>query len=93
MELEVHAILAFVKFGSVKVSALLLPAVLIVTRHGFRGRIVKDLLATFNGPFTAIASRVEFRGNPLRIVGVIICFHRFRCVCVCEAGIEPACEV
>ena len=48
MESEVPAILAFVKFGSVKVSAFLLSTVLSVASHGFCGWIIKDLLATFH---------------------------------------------
>jgi len=35
VELEVPAILAFIKFGSVEITAFLLPAVLSVTRNGF----------------------------------------------------------
>jgi hypothetical protein len=52
---EISAVLAFVKFGSVKVSAFPLPAVLSVTRHGFRGWIVKDLIATFHFALATIA--------------------------------------
>jgi hypothetical protein len=52
---KIPAILAFVKLGSVKVSAFPLPAALSVTRNGFRGRIVKDLLATFHLALAASA--------------------------------------
>jgi hypothetical protein len=86
---EISAVLAFVKFGSVKVSAFLLSAVLSVARNGFRGRIVKDLLATLQGPLAARAIRIKFCGNPFWIIGIVIGFHRGVCgVCVGEAGIS-----
>jgi len=52
---EVSAILAFVKFGSVKVSAFLLSAFLSGTRYRLGGWIVKDLIATFHFALTASA--------------------------------------
>jgi hypothetical protein len=52
---EISAILAFVKFGSVKVSAFLLPAILSITSNGFCGWVVKDLLATLHFALTTSA--------------------------------------
>jgi hypothetical protein len=67
VESEVPAILAFVKFGSVKITAFLLATVLSVARNGLGGWIIKDLASSLHGPFTACASRVKLGGDPLWI--------------------------
>jgi hypothetical protein len=89
---EISAVLAFVKFGSVKITALLFSAILSFTGYGFGGWVIKDLLATFHFALTTSAGRVEFCGNPFRIIGIIIGSHSVVCVwCVVEAGLNRLC--
>jgi len=52
---EISAVLAFVKFGSVKVSAFLFPAILTAAGNGFGGWVIKNLLATFHLALAASA--------------------------------------
>ena len=54
--LEVPALLAFIKLGSVKITAFSLPAVLSVACNGFCGGIIKDLIPSLHGLFTAGAN-------------------------------------
>ena len=54
--LGIPAILALVKFGSVEITALLLSAVLSVACNGFSGWIIKHLIPSLHGLFTAGAN-------------------------------------
>ena len=54
--LEIPAVLAFVKLGSVEITAFLLSAVLSITRDRFRGWVITDLISSLHGLFTASAN-------------------------------------
>jgi hypothetical protein len=62
-----------------EITAFLLPAILSVTRHGFRGWVIEDLIATLNFALATKAGRIKFCGNPFWGIGKVVFFvHRFK---------------